>query len=227
MGHALDHFLVGFPRVALVTREVAEMEAFRMKTFQFHVVVAERLSIGGVNLFPLHCVRFAQFNHVMVLEANRTLLLRNCDEVCASRPAAVVPWNKRQDFASARTGDFATSRGWNLVREGFYVLKTGYCSYELMCTEMGPICAHGFHAVFAAMLAPWPDVVCLHPKYVASVAEADDFPFDGRRDLVFVYGYRSARFPNAALLWHRMRYAGIAQVDNAPIEEADSPESGP
>ena len=223
LGHALDHFLVGFPRVALVTREVAAMEAFRKKAFQFHVVVAERLSIGGVNLFPLHCVRFAQFNHVMVLEAKRTLVLRNCDEVCANRPAAVVPWNMRHDFASARTGDFATSKGWNLVREGFYVLRTGYCAYEMMCTRMGPISVHGFHAVFAAMLASWPDVVCLHPKYVTSVAEADDFTFDGRRDLVFVHGYRSAKYPNAANVWNRMRNIGIAQDDGAPYEEVEVP----
>ena len=133
----------------------------------------------------------------------------------------------RQDFASARIGDFATGKGRNMVREGLYVLKTGYCSYELMCTEMGPICAHGFHAVCSAMLASWPDTVCLHPKYVTSVEEADDFTYEGRRDLVFVHGYRAARYQNAAVLWNRMRNAGSAKAEEEPIEEFEVPEAGP
>ena len=144
-------------------------------------------------------------------------------ELLANRPAAVVPWNKLQDFANARTGDFATRKGWDLVREGLYVIKTGYCSYELLCTEMGPISVHGVHAVFAAMLASWPDFVSLHPKYVTSAAEVDDFTFDGRRDLVFVYGYRSANLPSANTLWHRMRYAGQLQVDDVHNDAVDSP----
>ena len=94
------------------------------------------------------------------------------------------------------------------MQEGLYIVKTGCDCFEFACKELGPVCVHGHHAAFAAMLAASPDFEPLHEKYLTGIVEADDFTFDGRRDLAFVYGYRAAIFGNAHTLWHRMRFAG-------------------